>query len=432
MKPVSPFARRPAGLIAALLVTTPAWGMSLRDAAQLALQNDPRLSAAGSAVQAAAAGVDAATAGYKPNASFGAGVAYQRYYFQSSPMPGFPLPSTLLPASASLKATQTLYSGGLVSSQVASSREQLEGARQSREVTEQSLILETVTAYLDVVRDRDVLQLEDANVQTLKQAESDTQKRFDAGAATRTDTAQAAARLAEAQANQMRAQTSVAASEAAFLRVVGQPAPANLGPDWPNPAVPASLDAAMALIDSSPAVQAADARQRAARADIDAARSGYKPTLALSGQALEQNDSEFGLDSYHTWKVQLQANVPIYQGGAVDAKVSQARAGADQAAAEAADTRRASAENITQAWSALQTADEVIRAYDSAVAANQMALDNTRKELAVGTRTTLDLLDAERDWVGSQVNLTASRRDRAVAAYQLLYACGTLHLDDVH
>lgn len=432
MKPVAFRLRRRLGLVAALLLSTPAWSLSLRDAAQLALQNDPRMAAAGSAVQAAAAGVDAASAGYKPNASFGAGVAYQRYGFQSSPQPGLPLPSKLLPATATLKATQTLYSGGLVSSQVASSREQLEGARQNRDATRQALILEAVTAYLDVVRDRDVLQLEDANVQTLKQAESDTQKRFDAGAATRTDTAQAAARLAEAQANQKRAQTAVAASEAAFLRVVGQAAPASLNADWPNPAVPATQEAALALIDASPSVQAADARQRAAHADIDAARAGYKPTVALSGQAMEQNDSEFGLDSYHTWKVQLQANVPIYQGGAVDAKVSQARAGADQAAAEAADTRRATAENITQAWAALQAADEVIRAYEAAVAANQMALDNTRKELAVGTRTTLDLLDAERDWVASQVNLTASRRDRAVAAFQLLAACGALHIDDVH
>jgi outer membrane protein len=123
--------------------------------------------------------------------------------------------------------------------------------------------------------------------------------------------------------------------------------------------------------------------------------------------------------------------MPIYQGGAVDAKVSQAKAGAQQAQAEAEDARRASVEDITQAWSALQSADEVIHAYEAAVAANQMALDNTRKELAVGTRTTLDLLDAERDWVGSQVNLTASRRDRAVAAYQLLAACGALHLEDV-
>lgn len=432
MKSAFRLSRNSAGLLTALSLTAPAWGLSLHDAAQLALENDPRMSAAGSAVQAASAGVDAASAGYKPHASLGAGMTYQRYYFQSSPPPGFPLPTKLLPASASLNATQTLYSGGLVSSQVASSREQLEGARQNRDGTQQSLILESVTSYLDVVRDRNVLQLEDANVQTLRQAEGDTQKRFDAGAATRTDTAQAAARLAEAQANQKRAQTAVAASEAAFLRVVGQPAPASLSPEWPNPGVPASQAAALALIDSSPAVQAADAHQRAARADVDAARSGYKPTLALSGQALEQNDSEFGLDSYHSWKVQLQANMPIYQGGAIDAKVSQARAGADQAAAEAADARRASAENVTQAWSALQAADEVIRAYEAAVAANQMALDNTRKELAVGTRTTLDLLDAERDWVASQVNLTASRRDRAVAAYQLLAACGTLHLDDVH
>jgi outer membrane protein len=274
------------------------------------------------------------------------------------------------------------------------------------------------------------VQLEDANVQMLQKAASDTQKRFDAGAATKTDTAQAAARLAEAQANQKRAQTGLRASEASFQRVVGV-APDALVTDWPNPQLPASLDEALATVDATPTVRAADAQLRAARAGIDAAKAGYRPTLALEGQASEQNDSQFNLDSYHTWQVQLKANMPIYQGGVVDAKVAQAKAGAAQAEAQVDDARRAAIESITQAWSALQAADEVIRAYQSAVDANALALDNVNKELAVGTRTTLDLLDAQRDTVAAEVNLATSRRDRAVAAFQLLDVCGRLRLEDV-
>ena len=275
-----------------------------------------------------------------------------------------------------------------------------------------------------------MIELARANVAALEQELSDTQKRFDAGEATRTDTSQATARLAEAQANLKRSVAQEQVSSAGFLRVIGV-APDRLDEQWPRPQVPATLEDALSNAGLTPAVLAAVAQHESASAQIDAARADYWPTLALNAAAAAQGDSNLAADRYRDWSVQLKATLPLYQGGATRARVSAAKAQASQALAQLDDTKRAAVESITQAWALLQASDELIRAYQADVDASSLALEDVHKELQVGTRTTKDLLDAERDKVSAQVNLATSKRDRAAAAFQLLQACGKLRLEDV-
>jgi len=414
----------------AVVAGAPAQAMSLADAASLALQNDPRLRAAGDAVQASSAQVEAARAGFLPSATLSASTGLSRYYLSPALGGAIPIDGPLNPNAASLQASQQLYSGGLTGAQVDASKNQLEGARQNEAGTRQQLLLAAASAYLDVERDRTVIELAGANVAALQQELSDTSKRFQAGEATRTDTSQATARLAEAQANLKRAIAQTKVSEAAFLRVVGV-APDELGLNWPGPQVPASLNAALASAGMTPAVLAADAQRHSAEAQIDAARADWWPKLALNGSAAVQGDSKVAADRYKDWTVQLKATLPLYTGGATRARVAAARAQASQAAANLDDARHAAIESITQAWALLQASDELIRAYQADVEASTLALDDVRKELQAGTRTTKDLLDAERDKVSAQVNLAGSLHDRSVAAFQLLAACGKLRLEDV-
>jgi len=416
-------------LIAALLAA-PAQAISLNDAATLALQNDPRLRAAGDAVQASSAQVDVARAGYLPSATLSASTGLSRYYLSPALANSIPINGPLNPNAASFQASQPLYTGGYNSAQLASSKSELESSQQSQINTRQQLLLAAASGYLDVERDRAVIDFASANVAALQQELSDTQKRFSAGEATRTDTSQAEARLAEAQANLKRATTQEKISEAAFLRVVGI-TPDALGSAWPAPQVPATLDAALASAGMTPAVLAADAQRRGAEAQIDAARSEYWPRLALNGSATAQGDSQVSADRYRDWTVQLKATLPLYSGGSTRAHVAAAQAQAAQASAELDDARHAAIESISQAWSMLQASDELIRAYQADVDASTLALDDVRKEQHVGTRTTKDVLDAERDKVSAQVNLAGSQHDRAVSAFQLLAACGKLRLEDV-
>lgn len=410
----------------------PAQALSLNQAASLALQNDPRLRAAGDAVQAYRAQVDEARAGYRPSASLSASTGLSRYYLSpaiTSQLPvNFSGPGN--PNNATLQASQPLYTGGLTGAEVDASKNQLEGARQNESGTRQQLLLAAAAAYLDVKRDRIDIELAQANTVALERDLSDTQKRYDAGMATRTDTSQAEARLAEARANLKRAEANTQVSEAAFARIVGV-APDNLSSDWPSPVTPGSLKEALASAGLTPSVLAAEAQRRSAESQIDVARADYYPSLAIDGSAAAQGDTKIAADRYRDWAVQLKATLPLYTGGATRAKVSAAKAQAAQAADQLEDARHAAVESITQSWSLLQAADELIRAYRAEVDAASLSLDDARKELQAGTKTTKDVLDAERDKVSAQVNLAGSQHDRAVAAFQLLAACGRLRLEDV-
>ncbi len=416
--------------LAALFAAGSAHAIGLGDAAGLALQNDPRMRAAGDAVQASSAQVDVARAGYLPSATLSANTGLSRYYLSPSLSSSIPINGPLNPTAASIQASQPLYTGGLNSANLAASKSQLEGSQQSEANTRQQLLLAAASAYLDVQRDRAVIDYASANVAALQQELSDTQKRYTAGEATRTDTSQAEARLAEAQANLKRSSAQEKVSEAGFLRVIGV-APDTLGSNWPSPLVPATLDAALARAGLTPAVLAADAQRRSAEAQIEAARADYWPKLSLNGSATAQGDSNVAADRYKDWTVQLKATLPLYSGGATRARVSAAQAQAAQAAANLDDARHAAIEAITQSWALLQASDDLIRAYQADVSASTLALDDARKELQAGTRTTKDVLDAERDKVSAQVNLAGSQHDRAVSAFQLLAACGKLRLEDV-
>ncbi|MDR3417602.1 MAG: TolC family outer membrane protein [Nevskia sp.] len=407
-----------------------AHALSLNEAAALALQNDPRLLAASEAVQASAAQVDVAHAGYFPSGSLSANTGLQRYYLSQSLSGALPINGPFNPNAVSLQASQPLYTGGLNPALLAASKSQLEGAQQNEAGTQQQLLLAAATAYLDVMRDRTVIELAGANVAALQQELSDTKKRYQAGEATRTDTSQAEARRAEAEANLKRAIAQARVSEASFVRVVGV-APDNLTSAWPGPPVPTTLNDALASARITPAVLAADAQRRSAIAQVDAARAQFWPTLAINGSAAAQGDTKAAVDRYQDWSVQLKATLPLDLSGATDARVSAAKAQAAQAAANLNDSLHATIESITQSWALLQAAEDLISAYRADVDASSLALEDVRKELQVGTRTTKDVLDAERDKVSAQVNLASSERDRAVAAFQLLAACGKLKLEDV-
>ncbi len=406
-----------------LLAVSRAEATSLREAAERALQQDPRLAAAHLAATGSAAEVEAARAGYRPSVNAQVIGGRSRLYTDAQ----FPQPGARQPLSWGLVASQPLYNGGLVSAQVDAARSKLAGAEQNEVATAQQLLFAAGSAWLDVKRDRAVIGLNESNVQRLEQALADSRKRLAAGEATKADVAQAEARLAEAGASLHRARASEAADAAAYERVVGQP-PDILAGDWPKPLVPATLAEALAVSADTPAVRAADAEDQAAHSRVVAERAAHLPKLSIEAEANDADDSTFTYDRQTYWSLQLKATLPIYAGGAVASRVSAAKAEAAAAAARAADSRRASNEAIAQAWAMYQSSAQVIAAYEAAVKASELALDSVQRELAVGTRTTLELLDAQRELLAATVNLAGSQHDRSLAALQLLGATGRLTL----
>ncbi|HWU68041.1 MAG TPA: TolC family outer membrane protein [Stenotrophobium sp.] len=403
-------------------VSSAAQALTLREAVTLALDHDPRMQAGQAGVAVSQAIRDEAAAGYRP--SVVASVSAGRSTLRTTAL--FPTSGARWPNSESIDVSQPLYAGGGISAAADAAASGMDSARETLSDTAAHIVLSAIAAYLDVQRDRAVVGLSQADVQTLEKAYADTHLRTQAGEATHTDEAQAEARLAEAQAQLKSAIARQHVSEAAFRRLTGI-APDELVDGWPGPVIPASLQQALKLSAQAPAVRAAEADARAAKSRITVAGAAGRPQVTLDGSGGSQDNTEFGYDRVNEWSLQLKLAMPIYQGGMIRARVSEAQARADQAAALAEDLRRSYAESATQEWERLQAADEVIRAYESQERAAALALDGTRKELAVGTRTTLDLLNADRELLAAQVNVVSSKHDRALNAFQLLAVCGSLN-----
>ena len=127
----------------------------------------------------------------------------------------------------------------------------------------------------------------------------------------------------------------------------------------------------------------------------------------------------------------VNATIPIYQGGEPAARIRQAQAIEGQTLEQAVGTERSVVAQTRSAFAAYKAAQEAISSQQTAVEANELALEGARAERSVGTRTVLDVLNAEQELLNSQVSLVTARRDAYVAGFQLLNAMGQAEAQDL-
>ncbi|MEL6287481.1 MAG: TolC family protein, partial [Pseudomonadota bacterium] len=256
--------------------------------------------------------------------------------------------------------------------------------------------------------------------------------RFDAGDATRTDVAQARARRAGAVAALDLARANLRASEAEYRRVTGQ-APGRLTPPrLPDHLLPKNVTGVIdrAQGEAPPVIRAAFL-ERAAQHEVDIIRGELLPTLDLeAGAGSRFNSSELNRQ-FDEASIGARVTVPLYQGGAVFARVRAARRLREQAARQIEEARlRARADAVT-AWSRYTASKAQLVSVQAQVRSNQIALAGVRAEERVGQRTLLDVLDAKQELLLSQSDLLTTRRDIVVAAYAVLSSMGALTVADI-
>ncbi len=411
-----------------LLASANVHALGLREIALTALQHDPRFTESAARIEVAKYGAAVADAGDKFTLGLAADIGRSELRTDAPfPQSGYRTPNTL-----GLAASQPLYNGGRSSAERESAARSLDAAGEHRREVGGKIILAALTATLDLKRDRETLKLAQASRSTLDAARGDVDKRYQAGEATKTDLAQADARRAEASANVRRAEAQLRASEIRLARLTG-PLPSDAADvAWPE-FLPTAKTREEAVEQSrrAPAVVAAAHEQQSAKAAIKIAEAAARPQLSLDAHATTQDNTEFGYDRLSTWAVQLKLNVPLLTGGLTAARRGEAVARAESAAANAEDEAASYSEAAAQDWELLRASEDVIAATRLQISAAESALDGVQKELKVGSRTTLDLLDAERELLAAQVNLVGALRDRSVTAFSLLAACGILELYNV-
>jgi TolC family type I secretion outer membrane protein len=285
---------------------------------------------------------------------------------------------------------------------------------------------------MNVVRDESVLKLNQTNIELLKKQLEAAQARFDVGEITRTDVAQAEARLAAGRASETTAQATLKASRLAYERAVGE-APGTLDAKPPVPALPESEVQAREIANvQNPTLVGARAQENAARYGIDFAVGQMLPTVTVqasygrSGQ--ERGPAEtIGDDT----RLTATATVPLYQGGAEWSAVRQAKELNNRARLNVEDARRATDESVQNAWEAYRAARDSSEANRQQVKASEIAFEGVQQELEVGSRTTLDVLDQQQELLNARVALVRTERDEVVASYSLLAAVGRLTATDL-
>jgi len=298
---------------------------------------------------------------------------------------------------------------------------------------EQEVLLDVATSYLNVVRDREVLRLQIANERRLERQLEATSDRFEVGEVTRTDVAQAESRLARATADRIASEADLEVSAAFYEQVVGQvPGEDMAYPEAEEPGLPATRDESSRLAsERNPAVLSSFYERRSAQRTVDQEFADLLPSLDVEGEL--ERTRNVGADDRTIKSASVTANVtiPIYQAGSETSEVREAKQLVRQANDRIADARRQAVEDATSAWETLQSSRAQIIAFESAVRATGIALEGVEQEAAVGSRTVLDILDAEQEFLDAQVNLVRARRDVFVDGYSLLSAVGSLTARDL-
>jgi outer membrane protein len=334
-----------------------------------------------------------------------------------------------------------VYAGGRIRNSVRAADTRVEAGRADLRATEGDIFTEAVAAYMNVIRDRSIVQLNQSQVRVLDTNLQATRDRFEVGDLTRTDVAQSDARLALARSSLALAEGRLRGSEENFLRVIGAIA-GDLQPPNPLPTLPGTPDQATEIaLGNNPDLVSIAAQARAAGYDVRVAQGGRLPTVSavsttryvdLLGTA--NNGSTPGLfaDSTTSTGIGLSLSMPLYQGGAAGARVRRARAFEGQILETAVAVERTVISNTRAAFANYRAAVDAIASNEIAVAANQLALEGTRAEQTVGTRNVLDVLNAEQELLNSQVLLVTARRDAYVAGFQLLNEMGQAEAEDLN
>jgi outer membrane protein len=404
-----------------------------------AYQNNPSLNAQRAALRATDENVPQALSGYRPKLSITANGSenYTSIQTRTFGPNGTALAgqvATVTEANAPYTgrgaaaiATQTLYNGFQTANRVRQAESQVMGARETLRVTEQQVLLDAATAYMNLLRDGAILELNRRNVEVLTEQLKQTRDRLSVGEVTRTDVAQAESRLAAGRSSLLGAQSNFVTSTANYQRVIGV-APGKLIGGTPvdhfsPPTIKVAIEQGQ---QQSPSVLAAAYGVDIAELAVRVNEGSLYPNLALTASASENSYPVYTTTKQFIGTVGGLLTIPLYQGGGEYSAIRQAKETLGQQRLNLDVNRDQARATVVQSWGQLDAAKAQIEATTAQVNAAEIALDGVRDQARVGERTTLDVLNAQQELVNARVALVTSQHDRVVASYTLLAAVGAL------
>jgi outer membrane protein len=427
------------GAIAVLVATTALTGAmsgyaaadTLEGALALAYQNNPQLNAQRASARASDEAVGIALSGYRPRvtATAQAGEQYLDLLGKTSAGLDARSQATFAIPAYGITGTQTLFNGFQTANKVRQAESQISAARETLRNTEQTVLLAAATAYVNLLRDAAILDLNRTNVSVLEATLRQTKDRFTFGEVTRTDVAQSESSLAAGRSQLLQAQSNYTTSRSAYVQVIGVEPGKLAGASPVDRFLAPTLPQALARgATQNPQITLAMYNVDAAVEAVKVAEGALYPTVTLNTSLQKTFGSATNTTAIEGLSGQAIAllSVPIYQGGVEYATIRQTKETLGQQRLNLDTARLAVQQNITQSWGQLEAAKAQVDATNAQVTSAEIALDGVREEARVGQRTTLDILNAQQALVNARTALVTAQHDRIVASYATLTAMGGL------
>jgi outer membrane protein len=403
---------------------------TLEGSLALAYRNNPQLNSQRAATRATDESVGIALSGYRPTVAGTASVGEQYLDTLTKAVgPGVRATGTLATQSYGLTSKQTLFNGFQTASRTRQAEGQVFVQRETLRTSEQTVMLSAATAYMNLLRDAALLELQRNNVKVLEATLRQTRDRFTAGEVTRTDLAQAESSLAAGRSSLHAAESNYITSKSTYVQVIGvEPGRLNNASPVDRLFPPTLAGALVRAASQNPAITTAMYNVDVAVEQVKIQEGALYPNLSLNGNLSKNYGSATSLTNLEQLSASVvgQLTVPIYQGGAEYAAIRQAKELLGQRRLDLDTARDQVQSAIAQAWGQLEAAKAQINATQAQVTAAEVALNGVREEARVGQRTTLDVLNAQQDLVNARVALVTAQRDRVVASYTVLAATGAL------
>lgn len=301
---------------------------------------------------------------------------------------------------------------------------------------EQSILLNAATAYLDVLRDAMIVELQSNNENLLKKRLDETKERFNVGELTRTDVSQSEARYSQAKASRISAEGDLEASRSVYIQIIGMDPVELEEPETIVNLLPATMEDVLSYArNNNFQIQQSKYVMDSKDYEVKANTGALLPQVSLDGSASKNRGyvrgvtGESDVESLE-WSVNMR--VPLYDAGADRAKIRQAKYQKWQAQELVLATEREIISAVSSYWEYLQANKARISAINDQIEANEIALDGVQKEEAVGNRTVLDVLDAYQELLNSNVEEVKARRDYYLSAMQLILSMGKLTAKDLN
>lgn len=415
--------------VALALVPPPAAGQSLTEALVAAYLGNPNLEAARASLRGTDEEVPQALSNWRPNVTMSSSYGSRRV--ETFPDGAADTDAHNLPRAFGLSVEQPLFRGFRTEAKTSRAKNRVAAARARLVVKEQEVLLYTVEAYLDVIRAEQILQLRRENEEGLRRQLDATADRFRVGELTRTDVSQAESRYAQAMAERQAAEGELSIARANYANFIGSP-PGTLA----QPGVPAALPSDLGATQreaqrNNPNVVAVEFDARSARDNIELVFGELLPTVSATA-AFDYDRDFIGADTGRRRRsVLAELNVPLYEAGEVYSRVRAAKQGASEALATLAKAKREIDRISTNAWESYTTNRARIVSFEAQVRAQSVALEGVEQEQLVGSRSILDVLNAERELVDARIQLVGAQRNSIAAAYTVMQAVGRLTARDL-